>query len=141
MFGDLLEEIYDLSVSITSSEVFGEYINCKNILEQDASAQQLIKQFVKLKDEFEEVERFGKYHPDYDVVKAKMREMKRELDFHPNIAAFKKAERALDTLLYDISTIIAHEVSTTIKVPTGNPFLDSRSCSGGCSTGGSCGCN
>lgn len=139
MFIELFEQIEDLSSAITQSEIFHEYVDSKNKLNQDKEAQKLIKSFVVLKEQFEEVERFGKYHPDYDSVKKKMREKKRELDFHATIARFKKAERELDNLLYEISKIIAHTVSDSIKVPTGNPFLDSRSCS--CSAGGSCHCS
>lgn len=141
MFVDLFDQIDELCHTIIHSELFVQYVECKNKLQQDAEAQALINKFVDLKEKFSEVERFGKYHPDYETVNKEMREMKRTLDFHPTIADFKKAERNLDKLLYEISTIIAHSVSPSIKVPTGNPFIDERSCNGGCSTGGGCSCS
>lgn len=137
---DLIEEAYVLSSMVTQSEVFKEYHGCKYKLSNDKEAQSLIKEFVKIKDSYEDVQRFGKYHPDYDRISKEVREVKRKLDLNDTIAKFKAAEKNLDALLIEISTIIAREVSETIKVPTGNPFFDNMSCSGGCSSGKGCGC-
>jgi cell fate (sporulation/competence/biofilm development) regulator YlbF (YheA/YmcA/DUF963 family) len=93
-----------------------------------------------MKDSYEEVQRFGKYHPDYDKVSTEIRQVKREIDLLPSISAFKKAEKELEALLNEISEVIARTVSDTIKVPTGNPFFDNMSCSGGCGSGGGCSC-
>jgi len=45
-------------------------------------------------------------------------------------------EQRLDDMLYDISKLIAHSVSETIKVPSNDPNPKG----GGCGGGGSCGC-
>lgn len=140
MFIDLYEQIEELSNAIIHSEIFSEYVRCKNQLYRDEEVKKLIQSFVQLKEQFAEVERFGKYHPDYENVHKKVREKKRELDFHPKVAAFKKAERHMEQLLYEISTIIARSVSDNIKVPTGNPFFDQRSCAGRCQGNGQCIC-
>ncbi|MGQ0518661.1 YlbF family regulator, partial [Bacillus sp. D-CC] len=49
-------------------------------------------------------------------------------------------ETALQKLLDEVSVAIGSEVSSSIKVPTGNPFFDAGGCGGGCGTGGGCGC-
>ncbi|MFC7372049.1 YlbF family regulator [Fictibacillus iocasae] len=136
----ILEETSGLASMVAQSEAASAYRYWKNELESDSEAQSLIKRFQYMKEQFEEVQRFGKYHPDYAAVNKSVREMKRDLDFHSTISAFKKAEKELDKLLIECSQIIAESVSPSIKVPTGNPFLDSKSCSGGCGSGGSCGC-
>ena len=46
-----------------------------------------INRFTKLKDQYEEVQRFGKYHPDYSVVMKDIRVTKRKLDMVDEIAA------------------------------------------------------
>ena len=102
--------------------------------------QTLIQQFTAMKERYEEVQRFGKYHPDYTTVSMKMRELKRSVDLHDKVAAFKRAETALQKLLDEVSVAIGSEVSSSIKVPTGNPFFDAGGCGGGCGTGGGCGC-
>jgi cell fate (sporulation/competence/biofilm development) regulator YlbF (YheA/YmcA/DUF963 family) len=138
---ELLDHASDLGQAIIQSEIYIAYIMAKRELQTDATAQELIKQFNELKEQYEEVQRFGKYHPDYDKVSTKIRKIKREVDLTETVAAFKKAERELESLLNEISEVIARSVSDTIKVPTGNPFFDNRSCSGGCSSGGGCGCS
>lgn len=130
----LLEETNKLSELIIHSEEVKHYHQCKYRLQQDTEAQALIKQFVAKKEQFEEVERFGKYHPDYDQVKKEMRELKRTLDMNETVVQFKKAEQEIDSMMREICEIIAYSVSDTIKVPTGNPFFDQ----GGCGSGGGC---
>lgn len=137
---DILQEAFDFSEVITSSEIFHKYIEAKHALEQDEKAQAKIKEFQVLKEKYDEVQRFGKYHPDFRTVTKDVREWKREMDTYPSIADFKKAENELNDLLVEVSSIIANAVSPHIKVPTGNPFFDQSSCGGGCGSGGSCGC-
>lgn len=69
------------------------------------------------------MQRFGRYHPDYKEVTRKTRAYKREVDMDQNVAAFRRAEMDLQSLLDEISLLLASAVSENIKVPTGNPFL------------------
>ncbi|MFC4735491.1 YlbF family regulator [Bacillus daqingensis] len=138
----LVEEAQDLSEMITQSELFNQYTEAKLAVQSNRELQRQIMSFQELKDKYEDVQRFGKYHPDFRTITKEVREYKRKLDMHPDIAAFKEAETALHELLSEISLLIAGQVSVNIKVPTGNPFFDAQqsSCSGGCGSGGSCGC-
>jgi cell fate (sporulation/competence/biofilm development) regulator YlbF (YheA/YmcA/DUF963 family) len=140
---ELLEEAELLARMIIKSEVADHYRESLQILQSDQEAQNLIKRFIHIKERYEEVARFGKYHPDYKEVNMETRYLKREVDLHPSIHGFKKAEKQLQELLDEISVLIGQSVSQYIKVPTGNPFFDSMSsCStGGCGSGGSCGCS
>ncbi|WP_425352555.1 YlbF family regulator [Alteribacter populi] len=137
----VLHSAYELGDFVTSSEVYVDYIEAKKTVDNDEEAQQLISTFTRLKDQYDEVQRFGKYHPDFKRVTKEVRETKRMVDTHESIAQYKKAEKALEELLRDVSLIIADTVSKSIKVPTGNPFFDQDGCSGGCGSGGSCGCS
>lgn len=125
---------------LTESDVFARYRLSKDKLARDEEALALIRRFVRLREKYDEVQRFGKYHPDYKTVIKEMMEVKRELDMNDAISAYKKAEDDLNTLLYEISATIANAVSPSIKVPTGDPFFD-RGCGGGCGVGGACGCH
>lgn len=109
----------------------------------DATSQKNIRQFIRIKEQYEEVQRFGRYHPDYKEVTRKTRAYKREVDMDQNVAAFRRAEMDLQSLLDEISLLLASAVSENIKVPTGNPFFETKSaCStGGCGSGGGCGCS
>jgi cell fate (sporulation/competence/biofilm development) regulator YlbF (YheA/YmcA/DUF963 family) len=137
----LIEQADQLGAMIKDSEPFHHYIVAKRALQQNKEAQQLIAEFNKMKDMHEEVQRFGKYHPDYDRVSREIRMLKRTLDLHPSVVAFKEAEAELESLLNELSVMIARAVSPSIKVPTGNPFFDSIGCGGGCGSGGGCSCS
>ncbi|WP_044896164.1 YlbF family regulator [Bacillus alveayuensis] len=137
----IIDKAEELSQMILKSEVADQYRHSFYQLKQDEKAQAIIQKFMKTKERYEDVMRFGKYHPDYQQISKEMREVKRELDLNDHIAAFKKAERSLQTLLDEISVLIGRAVSEHIKVPTGNPFFDTvSSCGGGCGSGGGCGC-
>jgi cell fate (sporulation/competence/biofilm development) regulator YlbF (YheA/YmcA/DUF963 family) len=138
----LLEKTDQLSAMILQSDIVERYHLCRQLLTNNQESQRKIDAFTSLKEQYEEVQRFGKYHPDYQQVMIRTRELKREMDLDPSVIEFKKAEDELQCLLDEISVIIGHSVSKNIKVPTGNPYFDSLSgCGGSCGTGGSCGCS
>lgn len=138
---EVLDDAESLAQMVNESEVAQEYRRYYYALKQDSDAQQLIKEFCNIKEAFEEVQRFGKYHPDYAVISKKTREIKRKVDLNDRVVQFKQAEKNLQKLLDEISLFIGRSVSDSVKVPTGNPFFDNGGCSGGgCSTGGACGC-
>ncbi|WP_257350580.1 YlbF family regulator [Pseudalkalibacillus decolorationis] len=137
---EILEEAEQLAVILAHSDVAIQYKQAKYNLTVDTEAQKMIREFTRLKELFEEVQRFGKYHPDYKTVSTEIRVLKRELDLNDTVSAYKQSEKELENLLNEISGVIAGKVSSNIKVPTGNPFFDNLSCGGGCGSGGSCGC-
>ncbi|SDC34332.1 YlbF family regulator [Shouchella lonarensis] len=130
----------DFSQVMLMSDVFERYKIARQRLNECATAQEKMNRFAVVKEAHEEVQRFGKYHPDYAKVSQEIRTVKRELDKDPIVIDFKQAEADLEACLNEVSAILAQAISPSIKVPTGNPFFDQRSCSGGCSTGKACGC-
>lgn len=139
-FIEILNKSEQIGHDIMRSEIAHKYIACKQRLAEDETAQKLISQFVAMKETYEEVQRFGKYHPDYTTISDKMRKVKRELDLNESVANYKQAEEEMELLLNEISAIIAGAVSPLIKVPTGNPFFDNLRCQGGCASGSGCAC-
>lgn len=138
----LLDEAEELAKIILQSDIVEQYQISFYKLKSNKESQRKINAFIRLKDLYEEVQRFGKYHPDYKLVMGQIRDVKREMDLDDLVAEFKRAENDFQQLLDEVSMIIGKSVSIHVKVPTGNPFFDSSSsCSGGCSTGGSCGCS
>lgn len=135
----LLLQSQELSTMINQSREVLNYLQAKRRMEADAEAQRLLALFEKKKEQYEDVQRFGKYHPDYNHISKEVRELKRTIELLDSVQAFKRAEDSLDELLYQVSRTIASAVSDTIKVPSNNPFLEAAS--SGCGTGGSCGCS
>jgi cell fate (sporulation/competence/biofilm development) regulator YlbF (YheA/YmcA/DUF963 family) len=139
---ELLDKAEELVQMVLNSDVAENYRQSLYRVKTTKETQEKIQAFVRMKERYEEVQRFGRYHPDYKEVMGQIRNLKREVDLDEIVAEFKKAENDLQGLLDEISVIIGRSVSENVKVPTGNPFFDSGSgCSGGCGSGGSCGCS
>jgi cell fate (sporulation/competence/biofilm development) regulator YlbF (YheA/YmcA/DUF963 family) len=137
---EIQESAEILAAQILQSDVAEEYRRCLYKLQSDKDTQHKVREFNKMKELYEEVQRFGRYHPDYKRVMKEIRELKRDMDMDENVAGFRRAEKDLQELLDQVSVLIGRSVSENVKVPTGNPFFDSA-CGGGCGSGGSCGCS
>lgn len=134
----IIDRAERLGSIIYESDVMKEYLAKKEALAQDKEAQSLIKAFNHIKEHYEDIQRFGRYHPDYHEIMKKVRSTKRAMDVHESVAAYKVAERNLQNLLDEISEILAFSVSEQIKVPKDGAFLKDSGC--GCGSGGGCGC-
>jgi cell fate (sporulation/competence/biofilm development) regulator YlbF (YheA/YmcA/DUF963 family) len=135
----ILLKAYELGELIQQSQEVQHYLDCRMALEKDDKAQRLIARFVRKKEEFQEVERVGWWHPDYRKKDAELRQIWDELQKLEVVRAFKSAEDRVDKMLYHISRTLARSVSHTIKVPR-NDEDAVAGCGGGC---GGCGnrCN
>lgn len=138
---DMLDKADEVSQLIMQSEVMHAYQVAVHTLDNNEEAQSLIKAFENIKEDYEDVQRFGHYHPDYREIMKNVRSTKRKMDMNQYVAAFKLAERNLQRFLDEISECIAHSVSDQVMVPKEGLALTDGGCSsGGCGTGGGCGC-
>ena len=136
---DIIDKSEHLGQMILKSDTMNKYNEAKRALENDKEAQQLIAIFEKTKEQYEDVQRFGRYHPDYSQIMKDIRAHKRDMDMNEKVAAFKVAERNLQSLLDEVSEILARSVSEQIKVPKDGAILTEGGC--GCGSGSSgCGC-
>lgn len=133
---EILDHSETIGKMVLESDVMEAYRESKWELEQDQEAQKLIKAFNNIKEHYEDIQRFGRYHPDYNEIMKNVRLRKREMDLHEKVAAFKRAERELQKLLDEISEYIAYSVSDEIKVPKDGALFTEK----GCGHGGACGC-
>lgn len=138
---EVITETEMLSMMIANSDIAEEFQSSRQAMHKDQEVMRLIKEFNDKKEQYEEVQRFGKYHPDYLRIRREVFSFKRELEQHPVISRYKEAEKALEELLYEISLILAEQISSSIKIPGTNPYFNGNGCgAGGCSSGGRCGC-
>jgi cell fate (sporulation/competence/biofilm development) regulator YlbF (YheA/YmcA/DUF963 family) len=134
---EILDAAENIAEMILHSDTMEYYNKCLINIRNSEESQKKITAFTKMKEQYEEVQRFGKYHPDYMEIMKATRKLKREMDMDGNVAEFKKAENDLQGLLDEISLLIGRSVSEHIKVPTDNPFFEhSSDCGGSCGTGG-----
>ncbi len=127
----ILLQAYELADMIKRSQEVQEYLACKQALQQDGEAQNLIARFNRKKEEFEEVAKVGWWHPDYREKDAELRQLWEELLRLDVVKAYKSAEDRVDKMLYHISRTLARSVSHTIKVPR-NEEDTAEGCGGRC---------
>lgn len=137
----IIEHAEELVEFVASSEVVETYNIARHAVYADDVLVKQIKEFTYLKERYEEVQRFGRYHPDYKTVMKDIRLRKRELDMNERVAQLRLAENDVQQLLDDISLIIGRSVSEAVKVPLGNGFFTDSACSSGCGSSGSCSCS
>lgn len=138
---EIIDRSEALGKMILQSDVMKAYRNARNELEQNKESQRLIKAFADIKDHYEDVQRFGTYHPDYHEIMRSVRRVKRNMDMNHQVAKFKVAERNLQRLLDEVCQYIASHVSVQIKAPKDGAALTDGGCSsGGCGSGGTCSC-
>ena len=135
----ILDEIENLSDMIVQSDVYQTYQYAKDNLENDDEAHLLYQAFLKSKYQYDDVMRFGKYHPDYKRIMMETRQRKRAYEMLPVVMEYKTKEVALQDLIDEVLTKIAFAVSENVKIEAGNPFFQTGH--NGCATGGSCNCS
>ena len=132
----------ELSRMILQSEQAEQYRQAYHAVYDNKALAAEITAFARLKELYEEVQRFGKYHPDYKDVMKRIRVDKRKLDLNEQVAELRLAENELQDLIDQVSFIIGRSVSEAVKIPSSNPFFSSdSSCGGSCGTGGGCSCS
>src|SRR5699024_9437226 len=126
---------------INHSDVLHPYKEANNAMKVDEEAQRLMRAFSHMKDQYDFVQRIGHYHADYHTFMKEVRSAKRQMNMHHTVAGFKVQERNLQRFLDEISECIAGSAREHIMVPKdGAALTDSGCSSGGCGSGGSCGC-
>lgn len=136
---NIIDRSEELGEMILQSEVMEEFTQAKKVLYSDEESTRLINAFLDMKDQYEEVQRFGRYHPDHREIMKKIRLTKREMDMNDKVAQYKIAERNLQVMLDEISSYIALSVSEDIKAPKDGGALSDSGC--GCGSGGGCSCS
>lgn len=138
----ILDEVDQLNEMIQASEPYLQLVEASNRVYSNKQLVQQIHDFSKMKEQYEDVQRFGKYHPDYSTIMKSIRAQKRALDLDEEISALRMAETAFQDLLDEIGVLVGKTVSESVKVPVSNPFFSSDSgCGGSCGTGGGCSCS
>lgn len=140
----IIDSAEDLCSMILSSEPALHYKEAYYAVYSDQLLVEDIRLFQQMKEQYEDVQRFGRYHPDYNKIMKDVRVQKRQLDLNEKVANLKIAENELQDLLDEVSLLVGKTVSDSVMVPVSNPFFStSSSCSsgGGCGSGGSCSCS
>ena len=64
----IVEKAEEIAKMILQSELADHYNSCLYNVKNNEETQRKIREFVKMKEQYEDVQRFGKYHPDYKTI-------------------------------------------------------------------------
>lgn len=114
---EIFSDTVELAELICQSEEAQNYLRLQKQLRNDHEAQKIITGFQKVKENYEDAQRFGRFHPNYHEAKREAQRYQKEMFSHSLIQAYLESEKMLDKLLYDVSCVLANSVSTAIMVP------------------------
>lgn len=117
MNNEIIDKTYDLIDEIKSEVTYKRLLELKKFIDTDEFLNELIKAFNKVKLTYEEVAKYGKYHPDLKKVQLELSSIKEELYSNVVIKEYKMLEKKLQSKLDEISSEIATSVSSKIKHP------------------------
>ncbi len=114
---EIIDLTYDLVTEIKGSLEFKRILELKKVISQSSEIDDLIKKFKTLKNKYEEVIKYGKYHPDLKSVQNDFSIAKSQLYSNEIIREYKKLENKIQKKLDYVSENIAKSVSHKIKHP------------------------
>lgn len=136
-FLEIEDHIDQLVETILCSKQAKQYISYAQQMESSAIVQEKAAAFIKAKEDFEKIESYGKYAPDFNEKRRVLRAAKRNLDVDEIVAQYRFFETAFQDILDRTSYAVAQNVSKEIKVDAGNPFFEfaKKGCGGNCHVG------
>ena len=114
---EILDLTYELVDEIKATKDYQRLLELKGFLDKDEAIIELIHAFNKIKAKYEEVNKYGKYHPDLKKVGKELSEIKEKVFENEIIKEYKDLEKKIQKQLDEISRKIATSVSSKIKHP------------------------
>lgn len=118
----LEDQCDQLIIRILESEAMVGYLEAKQRIESSEEAQLKIEQFKRKQEQFELIEAYGEYAPDFLNYRQQLYQAKREMDLDEVVYEFRIAERQLQVQLDLVADKLAKSVSTNILVSAGDAF-------------------
>ena len=120
---EIIETTYELVDEMKSSVSYKRLLELHDIVENNGDIKVLVERFKKANAQYDEVKKYGGYHPDLKNVQRGFSEAKKTLYEHPIVAEYKQLEQLLQKQLDHISATIATSISTKIKHPNELGFM------------------
>lgn len=113
----IIEKTYDVVEEIKSTNEYQRLLELHREIAGDKEVQELISIFQKYNKKYEEVSKYGKYHPDIKKVQQEFSVAKENLYSNEVIKEYKKLENQIQKTLNHISKELATNISSKIKHP------------------------
>jgi cell fate (sporulation/competence/biofilm development) regulator YlbF (YheA/YmcA/DUF963 family) len=114
---EIIDLTYDLIAEIKGSLEFKRILELKKMISLSTEIEDLISEFKTLKTKYEEVIKYGKYHPDLKKVQNDFSIAKSQLYNNEIVKEYKNLEKEIQKKLDYVSESIAKSVSHKIKHP------------------------
>ena len=113
----VINAVYELVDEIKDSKAYIRLLELKKIMDTDSVIIKLITDFNEDKIKYNEVSKYGKYHPDLKAVRIALSKSKEALFANEVISEYKELEKEIQKTLDSISRKIARSVSPKVKHP------------------------
>ncbi|AIO19663.1 hypothetical protein KQ51_01789 [Candidatus Izimaplasma bacterium HR1] len=114
---EIIEKTYELVDEIKQKRKYKRLLELNKEIKKSLQIQELINNFQNLNLKFEEVSKYGKYHPDLKQVQIKFSEAKTNLYTNEIVKEYKELENILQQELDEISSELALNISKKIRHP------------------------
>ena len=113
----VINAVYDLVDEIKDKKEYVRLLELKKLMDTDIEIIKLIAEFNDVKTKYNEVSKYGKYHPDLKEVRLVLASAKKALFSNVVISEYKQLEKEIQKILDNISRKIAQSVSPKVKYP------------------------
>ena len=114
---EIIEKTYELVEEIKSKKEYKKLLELHKIIETDQHIKELITIFQKYNDKYNEVSKYGKYHPDLKKVSKEFAQAKENLYSNEIVKEYKTLENLIQKEFNNISKELATSISPKIKHP------------------------
>lgn len=114
---ETLTILYELIDEIKKQDKYQKLLLLRKEVNNNIEIQSMIETFNKNKTKFEEVSKYGKYHPDLKKVQKELSESKNQLFLNDVVKEIKQLEKDIQHDLDKISREISQSISNKIRFP------------------------
>ncbi|QMS85524.1 YlbF family regulator [Candidatus Xianfuyuplasma coldseepsis] len=113
----IIENVYELIDELKQSLRYKRLLVLKQQIEESSVIQEKVAAFQQWNDAYNDVKKYGQYHPDLQHTRTQFRKVKQALYEDSIVAEYKRLEQEIQQRLDSISAQIAQAISTKIKHP------------------------
>ncbi len=113
----IITAVYNLVDEIKDKKEYKRLLELKKIINTDPLIINLVKEFNNAKKTYNEVSKYGKYHPDLKDAKNTLAKTKEALLSNVVVIEYKQFEKEIQKTLDIISKKIAQSISYKVKYP------------------------
>src|SRR5699024_12664034 len=119
---NILDDIEHLSDKILDSRLYHSFKKAEQNLQENDEAHLLYQAFLKSKEAYDEIMRFGKYHQNYQKVMLETHKRKRAYEMLQVVMDYKQKKVELQDLIYYVIVKLVYAVYKIVKFETINMY-------------------